>query len=125
MKYVICLMILTLIACRGPRGDHGDLGSQGSVGNTGAPGSVGPQGPAGVNGTNGVNATPVTIVQFCPGTTSYPSEFNEIGFCINGNVYGTYSANDGFSTLLPPGTYNSNAIGSSCTFTIQANCHIQ
>lgn len=62
------------------------------------------------------------IVQFCPGTTVYPSIFNEVGICTNTNLYAVYSANNGFLTLIPPGTYQSNAIGSSCNFTVYPNC---
>lgn len=68
--------------------------------------------------------TVITTVQFCPGTTSYPGEFNEIGFCINNNLYAVYSANNGFLTYIPPGNYSSNAIGSSCSFTVATNCDI-
>lgn len=118
MKYAIVLM-LALVACRGPRGDHGDLGGAGL---SGAPGQsiVGPQGPAGIDGTI------ITVVQFCHNVApSYPSTFPETGLCINGNLYGVYSANDGFLALLPPGAYNSNAIGSNCNFTILPNCVVQ
>jgi hypothetical protein len=68
--------------------------------------------------------TVITIVQFCPGDTNYPSEFDEIGFCINNNIYAVYSVNDGFLSLVPPGVYSSNGIDASCTFTITANCGI-
>lgn len=84
----------------------------------------GQNGAQGVQGLQGNDAT-ITVVQFCPGATSYPSEFNEVGFCLNGQVYGVYSANDGFASLLPPGAYTSNAIGSSCNFTILTNCQVQ
>jgi Collagen triple helix repeat (20 copies) len=139
MKYLVLSMML-MCACRGPRGDQGVQGNTGAVGQTGATGStgaagangqsiVGPQGPAGINGTNGTNgtnATPVTVVQFCPNDTpTYPSTFPEYGICLSGQLYGVYSANGGFLALLPPGQYISNAIGSTCTFTIQANCIIQ
>jgi hypothetical protein len=68
--------------------------------------------------------TVITPVQFCPGTTSYPGEFNEVGFCINNNLYAVYSANNGFLTYIPNGYYNSNAIGSSCNFYVNSNCVI-
>lgn len=84
----------------------------------------GANGTNGTNGTNGSNGTTVGIVQFCPGVTIYPSAFLEIGFCINNKIYAVYSANDGFLTLTPPGNYSSNAVGSSCNFTIGANCTI-
>lgn len=123
MKYVI--MALILVGCTGPRGDSGSQGTpglQGPAGNTGPAGATGPQGATGPSGADG---TSIVWVQFCQGTTTYPADFQEGGLCISGNIYGVYSANNGFLTLLPPGAYNSNAIGSSCNFTIQANCVIQ
>jgi hypothetical protein len=79
-----------------------------------------------LQGPPGTPGTVITTVQFCPNVVSiYPTTFPEYGLCINGNVYAVYSANDGFLTLTPPGTYNSNAIGSACAFTILPNCVIQ
>lgn len=128
MKYVIILALL-LCACRGPRGGEGQVGTTGTpgmVGPNGIPGGLGPQGVQGPTGPTGEDGTVITPVQFCNGVVpSYPSTFPESGLCINGQVYGVYSANDGFLALLPPGTYNSNAVGSACTFTILANCVIQ
>lgn len=86
--------------------------------------SCGPPGPQGIQGPAGADLNPITIVQFCPGITTYPSTFNEIGFCINNQLWAVYSANNGFLTLVPPGNYSSNAIGSSCNFTVNANCKI-
>jgi hypothetical protein len=133
-------------------GATGVVGATGATGNQGATGSTGPQGPAGQNGqsclaavvsngieiscpgsvpvvvtngsngTNGTNATPVTVVQLCPGVTVYPSTFVEQALCINGNLYGVYSANDGFLSYLPPGTYSSDGINASCNLTIKPNC---
>lgn len=113
--------------CSNNKGEQGSKGSQGSKGDTGATGSNGLPGTPGINGTNGVNGqdgTSVVWIQFCPGSTSYPSTFIEGGFCINNNIYAVYSANDGFLTLVPPGTYHSSAIGSNCTFTVLPNCVI-
>lgn len=90
----------------------------------GAQGTAGNDGSNGANGHDGVDATPVTVVNLCPGTPVYPSVFVEIAFCIDNQLYGTYSANGGFSTLMPPGGYSSNAIGSSCNFTVASNCVI-
>jgi len=88
----------------------------------GVDGGIGPVGPVGPPGNN---ATPVTVVQFCPNNKPvYPSVFPEVGLCLNGNLYGVYSQNDGFMAYLPPGLYESNAVGSQCTFTITANCGI-
>jgi hypothetical protein len=74
--------------------------------------------------SNGMNGSPGTVVaplQFCPGTPSYPSKFIEVGFIINGSVYAVYSQNGGFMTLIPPGNYTSDGIGSSCNFTLNSN----
>lgn len=89
------------------KGDKGDTGAQG------------------IPGQPGVDATPVTVVQLCPGTPTYPTTFPEIALCLGGRLYGTYSANGGFSTELTPGAYASNAVGNSCTFTVLPNCVVQ
>jgi hypothetical protein len=97
-------------------------------GPSGAPGISpspipGPQGAAGPKGDPGVNATPTTPIQLCGACHgAYPNVFPESGLCINNQLYGVYSANGGFLSLLPPGTYSSDGINCSCTFTIQANC---
>ena len=93
-------------------GAQGIQGLQGVAGQTGATGATGSQGSAGTPGTV------ITPVQFCPGTPIYPSDFLEVGLCIDGKLYAVYSANDGFLTFLPDGAYQSNAIGSSCNFTV-------
>jgi len=116
---IISAATLALTGCPGPKGDAGNSGAPGAQGPAG---QTGAQGPSGAPGTD---ITEITWVQFCPGTTSYPSNFQEGGLCFGGNVYGVYSANDGFLTELPPGTYSSNAIGNSCTFTLLPNCVIQ
>jgi hypothetical protein len=84
----------------------------------------GAPGADGSNGTNGVNGTLISPIQFCIGTTTYPTTFLEVGFCINNTLYAVYSENSGFLTEVPPGTYASNAVGSSCTFVVGANCTI-
>lgn len=91
----------------------------------GSDGLQGLSGPAGPIGTPGTDLTPITIVNFCPGTTTYPSTFIELGFCINNKVYAVYSANNGLLVEVVPGNYNSNSIGSSCNFAVLDNCVIQ
>lgn len=88
----------------------------------GAAGVNGTNGAAGLNGTNGLDATPVTLVQLCPGTTTYPSVFVEQALCIGSKLYAVYSANNGFLVELVPGAYGSNAVGSQCNFTVSAGC---
>lgn len=130
----------------------GPQGPVGPVGNTGTPGASGRNGQDGksctikettggaeilcpdsepveiLNGQNGVAGAPGTLIlpiKFCPGESVYPSTFVENGFCIDGKLYAVYSQNGGFMAEIPPGTYNSNAIGSSCNFTVLTNCRIQ
>lgn len=109
------------LVLNGTNGSNGTNGTNGTDGTNGADGSDGATGAPGAAGTPG---TVVTSVQFCPGTNSYPSTFPEIGFCIDNSLYAVYSANDGFLTELSPGAYNSNAIGSSCNFTVGPNCQV-
>lgn len=97
----------------------------GTPGAIGPQGKTGPQGEAGPQGPSGIDTTPITIIQFCPGTNQYPSLFPEVGLCIGGNIYAVYSTFNGFLTLVSPGLYQSNAIGSSCTFTIKPGCLVE
>ena len=114
MKAVFTLFLLILLAgCAGPKGEQGTQGSAGA------------QGIAGQNGLDGAPGTQIDVVQFCPNSTpTYPSTFPEYGLCIEGKLYGVYSANGGFLAELPDGTYSSNAVGSACTFTIRG-CDVQ
>lgn len=114
MKYIIFIICLLFMSC----GDETILLK-------GNPGEPGVNGVDGKDGTNGQNANNIYMVKFCPGDSVYPSIFNEYGFCVDNKMYGTYSANGGFSTYLPPGAYNSNAVGSSCSFTLLDNCEIE
>jgi hypothetical protein len=87
-------------------------------------GSNGTNGNNGNNGTNGTDAT-VTFIQLCPGITpTYPSTFPEVGVCVNNVLYAVYSANGGFLTEVTPGTYSSNGINASCTFTVLSGCMV-
>jgi hypothetical protein len=76
-------------------------------------------GAVGLTGASGTNATPISIVQLCPGAPIYPSVFMETALCIDGKLEGVYSANGGFLTTLNDGSYNSNAIGSTCNLTVK------
>lgn len=78
-------------------------------------GNAGIQGPAGLPGTQ------IIPVSFCGGPSVYPSNFPEYGLLIGSQMYGVYSTNGGFLALLPPGTYRSNAVGSSCNFVINSD----
>jgi hypothetical protein len=116
MKKLILLGLVVLSGCmRGPKGDTGATGAQGQQGVQGEQGNVGPQGEVGPQGADG---TSITVVKFCSQTASYPSTFPEVGLCINGSLFAVYSTNGGFLALLPNGTYSSNGVGSSCTFTV-------
>lgn len=114
--YYCVMALLALSSCgQGATGNPGQsiVGPKGDQGDSGADGQ---------DGSDGVDAAPVTVVKLCPGNTVYPSKFVEIAFCVQGNLYGTYSANGGFSTEFPPGNYSSNAVGSSCNFSVLPNC---
>jgi len=100
---------------------NGTNGTNGHDGQNGTNGQNGQDGQNGHDGTNGTNGTVVSSVQFCPGTVSYPSTFPEVGFVIGGQLYAVYSANGGFLTYIPPGTYSSNGINNSCTFTVHSD----
>ena len=148
LKILLGILGLFLMACapivgpQGPQGVPGQNGTNCTV-ETVSASSVAPNGGSliscsdgtsslvlngtngtnGSNGTNGTNGTVVSPIQFCPGITpSYPSSFPEVGFCIGGNLYAVYSANDGFLSEITPGTYSSNGINASCTFKVLANC---
>lgn len=137
MKYLIFILVC-LLAFVGCHSDFNGVSVNCSVTNIVASVSI-PNGgveiscpgsnPAillnGTNGLNGLDATQIRTVQFCPGTTVYPSTFNEVGFCINNQLWGVYSLNNGFLTQIVPGAYSSNAIGSSCNFVVLPNCVIQ
>lgn len=133
-KLLIALLALLLLSCaRFPEGPRGAPGTNGLNGKDGA---TGPAGADGVNGTDGQDGAPgpqgnpgsdaasVTVVTLCPAPTTYASTFTEVAFCIGGKLYATYSANGGFSTEIPPGTYSSNGINSSCTFVVSSNCQV-
>lgn len=87
-------------------------------------GAQGNAGPSGAPGSPGLNATPVTLIQLCPGTPVYPSTFIEYAICIDSQLYGVYSQNGGFLSLLLPGSYTSDGINSTCNLTILPNCGV-
>lgn len=154
MALVSCSDTLVQRNIPGPKGDTGDAGAQGPAGTDGLNGADGQgctvqaitgcpgapnggsvvtcsngsvliqNGAPGADGQAGAPGTLVTPVQLCQGTTTYPSTFVEEAFCVGGNLYAVYSANDGFLTEIVPGSYSSNAIGSSCGFTVGSNCQI-
>lgn len=122
MKY---LLILALAAgCVPQTGGIGLTGPKGAPGDT-IVGPIGDRGPAGIPGLNGADGTQITLVQLCSGfVPSYPSTFPEVAECVNGSLYGVYSANGGFLVYLPPGSYSSNGINASCTFNVLPNCQV-
>lgn len=134
MKVIILsAAILSLIGCgqvmTGPQGDPGNgcsvttVQPEGSAPNGGALIQCGTTSSTLLlNGSNGTPGTVLTPIQFCPNVVpTFPTVFPEVGFLISGSIYAVYSANDGFLTVIPPGTYTSNAVGSACNFTVNAN----
>lgn len=148
MKYTLLVVsMLCMVGCGKVTQDRPIAGPQGSPGVSGAPGSPGigcevssvsgsaaPNGGSLItcptssalvlNGAPGAAGTVITSKQLCPGTPSYPSAFIEVAFCIDDEIYGVYSANGGFMTWFPAGTYMSNGINASCNLTIGAHCTV-
>jgi hypothetical protein len=93
-------------------------------GKDGTNGTDGKNGADGTNGVDGKNGTVIQSINLCRGQTTYPSMFVEVAFCIGGNLYAVYSANGGFMTMIPPGTYSSSGINSTCTFTVKESCQV-
>lgn len=141
LSLLLLIIVITLTACGtdyteirqvpGPKGDQGDVGHDGQDGKDGKDGQDGMSGRDGIDGQTGaqgpagVDGQTATVVQLCPGTTSYPGIFIEVALCINNELYGVYSANGGFLTKLTQGNYYSNGIGSACNFTVLSNCQIE
>jgi hypothetical protein len=127
-----CGRVETIVGPSGPQGSPGVVGAAGAActvtqdatGATVVCGESSVHLDNGTNGLNGSDGTEITVVQLCPGTTTYPSIFVEVAFCIDNKLYATYSTHGGFSTEIPPGTYSSNAVGSSCTFTVGPDCAV-
>ncbi len=115
MTIYLLAIAVAMSACGYVKGEVGPIGP---AGQNGAPGSDGANGPKGADGTV------ITIVQLCPGYTTYSSTFVEVAECINNKLYGVYSQNGGFLTELPPGEYASNGIGSACNLTVGVNCAV-
>lgn len=91
------------------------------------PGSAPFQINNGLVGAQGIAGSTVTTVQFCPQyTTTYPSTFAEVGFCIGNELFAEYySPPSSGLTLLPPGLYQSTQTGAPCNFTVVQGCQIQ
>jgi hypothetical protein len=118
----IALSMLSGCAKTGPAGPAGANGTNGLQGPTGSQGPIGIPGPTGPSGTPG---TVITIEQLCGSCVpSFPNTFPESVLCIDNQLYGVYSLNGGFFSLLPPGSYSSDGINCSCTLTIGYNCQI-
>lgn len=79
----------------------------------------------GTNGGTGSPASSVTTINLCPGVTSYPSVFIEVALCVDDQLYAVYSIPGAFLTLIPPGVYTSNALGSACNLTVLEHCQVQ
>lgn len=122
--FIVCLVAFLFVGCAGKDGSVGGQGSRGEQGVQGDKGDQGDVGAQGQQGNAGVDATPVTVVKLCPGVTTYPSIFVELGLCMSGKLYGVYSANGGLLVEFAPGSYFSNSIGSTCNFTVGANCQV-
>jgi len=125
-KLALLILLLIPISHCGPNQTTFDHGTVNCTTQQIAPGTPLALGGAMISCPDGTtslisNGTIITPIQFCPGSPNYPNSFPEVGFKFGTSIYAVYSANDGFMTLIPPGLYQSNAIGSNCTFTVNPN----
>lgn len=82
-------------------------------------------GEKGEPGANGSNGTVVTIVQFCPGNSQYPTTFPEVGMCINNRIYAVFWMNNSsYMAEVVPGNYHSTSTSLPCNFTVVSGCNI-
>lgn len=121
MFIAFIIALLSSCAVQGEKGDAGLKGDTGATGAQGPKGDTGAQGPQGVPGQSNITS----IVPLCPNTPAYGQVYTEVALCINNQLYAVYSANGGFLTLLTPGTYSSNAIGSRCNLIVAPNCVVR
>ena len=71
------------------------------------------------------NAPNISVVQFCSGTTTYPTSFPEQGLCINNDLYAVYwDGHNAWLTEVAPGHYSSTSSNVPCTFDVLNNCTI-
>lgn len=94
----------------------------GATGIQGMPGAT-IIGPPGASGPAGLNGTTITVVQLCPGMSTYPGVFVEDALCVDNELYGAYSIPGAFLTALPDGEYTSQGIGSACNLII-TGCNV-
>lgn len=78
----------------------------------------GEKGDTGATGAAGMNATSVEFVKFCNSANPSYGSFPEYGMRVGTKIYAVYSANNGFLTLLSPGTYVTTSTGLNCNFTV-------
>lgn len=123
MLFMIAIAFSLASCSQGHKGDKGENGDT-VVGPAGPQGDPGQDGRDGAVGPAGADGRIATVVPLCPGVSSYPGVFVEVALLINGSLYAVYSANDGFLTLIPPGDYHSNAIGSACNFHVNADATV-
>lgn len=114
----VVLFVISLFATGCAQPHDGVDGTPGERGLPGLSGNVGAVGPAGADGKI------ATVVNLCPGAPVYGSVYVETALCINNELYAVYSQNGGFLTLLTPGAYSSNAIGSACNLTVLPSCQV-
>ena len=115
MKYLLLVILaLGVIGCAQPKnGSTGLAGPKGDTGSKGDPGPVGQDGKI------------ATVVNLCVGVPHYGTVYVETALCINNQLYAVYSVPGAFLTLLTPGAYSSNGIGSACNLTVLPNCVVQ
>lgn len=126
MKFIILVLLVSVFATGCSKPKDGKDGVSGEAGSPGLDGSDGTPGEDGTDGRDGEDGSIITMVKFCAGDhDNYPDSFPEYGFCIDGKLYATFSDKGGFTALLTPGNYQSNAINSKCNFIVMPGCQVQ
>ena len=125
------LLLMLLTGCAVKKGDQGPAGANGfgctvspATDNSGALIKCGDGSSYFVK--NGQDATPVQMIQLCPNLQgSYPNNFPEFAFLIQGKYYATMNINNkSFIAQLYPGTYATTTNSANCAFTVTADGHI-
>lgn len=63
-------------------------------------------------------------VRLCESKPGFSGPFPDVGYCIDGFIFAAIGSKPEQLTWLRPARYSKNAVGSSCSFTVRANCEV-
>lgn len=144
-QLILLLTLITLAACGTVSGQRGLAGKPCTTTKTGRvvtiecpnsepvtvidglAGELGPVGLPGIQGEPGAAGSVIEPIQLCPtlGPPVYPTNFPEVGLCLDSKLYGVYDldASHVFLGEIPPGAYSSTS-PQTCSFTVAPNCQV-